>query len=231
MDDLEGVIDRALGVWYCARCTWTMQESERSAHLDSKGHAQRLQHSMLSPPRTQAGSPLDSSEVKPRDTTKSQRPESGQWWWTCRDCHKLLATSKKNDHTCDRQRPTPKLHKTEKWACDECGLDMDALDRERHPRKDSHAENAAKVVLPHPNGQRHIKIKDFSRVYKNLNPIPVRFYKRAGAYKKPWRGAGSFVTAGDIEKASMQFDGEGSRRMDTQWGVFPSGGAFRNEYF
>ncbi|PWY65740.1 hypothetical protein BO70DRAFT_356700 [Aspergillus heteromorphus CBS 117.55] len=150
----------------------------------------------------------------------------GQQHWTCRGCRQVMDIVQKKYHLCDTPHSTTMRQRAEKWTCDECGINMNMTDRESHLRDPSHEENAAKRIHYHPNGKRHIKIKDISRVYRQ-SPIPVRLYKRVGAYRGIWKGAASFVTAEQIEKVSREFEGEERRgRVDAR--ALRRGEAFRN---
>ncbi|RAL05334.1 uncharacterized protein BO80DRAFT_431286 [Aspergillus ibericus CBS 121593] len=121
-----------------------------------------------------------------------------------------MTINRKSAHIyCKREDGT--FGRPERWSCDDCGIEIATTLREDHLRAAEHAVNAAMYIRPHPNGKRYIKIRDVRRVYAHIKPIPIGCYRPAGAYKGKWKGAVTFVTAEDVEKAMKPFNGTKNR--------------------
>ncbi len=87
-------------------------------------------------------------------------------------------------------------------------------------------ETRANELALHPNGKRRIKIKDVAQVHGHVCEIPLNAYRRGNA--------NSLVTPEDVEEASDHWEGIGILHdIDTQWGMIPGGGAYKesNHYY
>ncbi|ESK87666.1 hypothetical protein Moror_1888 [Moniliophthora roreri MCA 2997] len=79
----------------------------------------------------------------------------------------------------------------------------------------------------HPNGKRRIPIRDVEKVYGY--GFPLEAYRDAGLYNARHQ---TLVTPEDVEKASDAYDARGILHdVDTQWGLIPGGGAYKESNF
>lgn len=156
----------------------------------------------------------------------------GSRFSTCPDCGNIMARSREKGHRC--YDADAKSAGNEKWICDVCGTEMDAGNRESHLAGKKHAAWKGKGTTPHPNGKNFIKIDDVANVYDDVCEIPRHCYETQEVFQGRWKGGRTLVSAADVQQASNQFDGEGLLEdIDTQWGLFPHGGAYKDsdEYY
>jgi hypothetical protein len=73
-------------------------------------------------------------------------------------------------------------------------------------------------------------VRSVHATYKNCLEIPRQAYSEAGVLLP--RGEASLVTAEDVRAASDAWDARGILHdIDTQWGLIPGGGAYKDSDF